>query len=352
MSLLDPMKTRLTQDLEPILQPARSRARSSAPTTTCPTRSSATTRRRSSSSASEVGMLETRLDAEGQARRPASRSPSAWTRRCGRSSRSRTGSRRSASRAPRPSSRRSTPCSPSTRHSSISSPSGCPDDPDPLRRHRLHHAHRRPLPRLPDLLAARAAEGPGRRRRPCSSTPASSTAPPAFASWACSTPSTTTARRSSEQESSSMASTQTIKTLFASDIDRRIEEVIKVDQTDEEILRDEIDEYVVDRRDPLALRLASSRRTARHAEQAARGHRRLGLGLLRLRQVELRQDARPRDREPRSSPASPPSKRFAERAGDNKLTGPARPDQPRRSRPTPSSSTSPPTAASGAATRR
>lgn len=36
-----------------------------------------------------------------------------------------------------------------------------------------------------------------------------------------------------------------IKTLFAGDIHRRIEEVIKVDQTDEEILRDEIDEYVV-----------------------------------------------------------------------------------------------------------
>ncbi len=39
--------------------------------------------------------------------------------------------------------------------------------------------------------------------------------------------------------------TQPIKTLFASDIHRRIEEVIKVDQTDEEILREEIDEYVV-----------------------------------------------------------------------------------------------------------
>src|ERR1022692_2980327 len=38
---------------------------------------------------------------------------------------------------------------------------------------------------------------------------------------------------------------QPIKTLFASDIQRRIEEVIKVDQTDEQILRDEIDEYVV-----------------------------------------------------------------------------------------------------------
>lgn len=40
-------------------------------------------------------------------------------------------------------------------------------------------------------------------------------------------------------------STQTIKSLFANDIHRRIEEVIKVDQTDEEILRDEINEYVV-----------------------------------------------------------------------------------------------------------
>ena len=36
-----------------------------------------------------------------------------------------------------------------------------------------------------------------------------------------------------------------IETLFASDIHRRIEEVIKVDQTDDEILRDEINEYVV-----------------------------------------------------------------------------------------------------------
>lgn len=40
-----------------------------------------------------------------------------------------------------------------------------------------------------------------------------------------------------------MAGTK-IRTLFASDIDRRIEEVIKVDQTDEAILVDEIGEYV------------------------------------------------------------------------------------------------------------
>ena len=36
-----------------------------------------------------------------------------------------------------------------------------------------------------------------------------------------------------------------IKSLFAKNIERSIEEVIKVDQTDEEIIRDEIDEYVV-----------------------------------------------------------------------------------------------------------
>jgi Family of unknown function (DUF6079) len=39
--------------------------------------------------------------------------------------------------------------------------------------------------------------------------------------------------------------TPLIKTLFANDIHRRIEEVIKVDQTDDDILRDEINEYVV-----------------------------------------------------------------------------------------------------------
>jgi hypothetical protein len=40
-------------------------------------------------------------------------------------------------------------------------------------------------------------------------------------------------------------SNKPIKSLFANDIHRRIEEVIKVDQTDDAILRDEINEYVV-----------------------------------------------------------------------------------------------------------
>ena len=42
-----------------------------------------------------------------------------------------------------------------------------------------------------------------------------------------------------------MTTPQLIKTLFDKNIDRKIEEVIKVDQTDEQIIRDEIDEYVV-----------------------------------------------------------------------------------------------------------
>ena len=36
-----------------------------------------------------------------------------------------------------------------------------------------------------------------------------------------------------------------IKTLFSRDIGRRIEEVIKVDQTDDQVLHEELTEYVV-----------------------------------------------------------------------------------------------------------
>ena len=39
--------------------------------------------------------------------------------------------------------------------------------------------------------------------------------------------------------------TDTIRQLFARQIDRRIEEVIKVDSVEEKIIRDEIEEYVV-----------------------------------------------------------------------------------------------------------
>src|ERR1700751_5147115 len=61
--------------------------------------------------------------------------------------------------------------------------------------------------------------------------------------WACSLPRTTIARRSFD--GTKPMTTQLIKNLFANDIHRRIEEVIKVDQTTDDILRDEINEYVV-----------------------------------------------------------------------------------------------------------
>src|SRR5690349_14295698 len=77
-----------------------------------------------------------------------------------------------------------------------------------------------------------------------SSTPATSMERQACASWGCSTQSPTTGRRSSDEDPP-MTTNQPIKSLFANDIHRRIEEVIKVDQTDEEIIRDEINEYVV-----------------------------------------------------------------------------------------------------------
>src|SRR5271156_4445469 len=56
-------------------------------------------------------------------------------------------------------------------------------------------------------------------------------------------PSTTIARRFFDGNEPMM--TSPIRTLFANDIHRRIEEVIKVDQTDDDILREEINEYVV-----------------------------------------------------------------------------------------------------------
>ena len=101
------------------------------------------------------------------------------------------------------------------------------------------------------------------------------------ASWACSTPSITTAQRSSDGDSSD-DHTQPIKTLFANDIHRRIEEVIKVDQTDDEILRDEINEYVVTD----AIRSHYTNIFDAYRETPNKPHEGiadLGVGLLRLR---------------------------------------------------------------------
>src|SRR5262249_24062576 len=73
--------------------------------------------------------------------------------------------------------------------------------------------------------------------------PVLSTARQVCSSWAYLLPSTTIVRRFSDEDSL-MSSNPLIKTLFDRPIDRRIEEVIKVDQTAEDVLRDEIDEYV------------------------------------------------------------------------------------------------------------
>ena len=73
-----------------------------------------------------------------------------------------------------------------------------------------------------------------------------------------------------------------IKSLFANDIHRRIEEVIKVDQTNDDILRDEINEYVVT--DAIRSHYTNIFDAYRETpKQAARGYCDLGVGLLRLR---------------------------------------------------------------------
>ena len=73
-----------------------------------------------------------------------------------------------------------------------------------------------------------------------------------------------------------------IKSLFANDIHRRIEEVIKVDQTSDDILRDEINEYVVT--DAIRSHYTNIFDAyPRDAQQAARGYCDLGVRILRLR---------------------------------------------------------------------
>ena len=118
-----------------------------------------------------------------------------------------------------------------------------PDDAGPDARRRLHHADRCPLPGVPDLLAAGAAEGPDRgARRPLLPGRARRRLGPAVhgrARGRAQLPSQDLLSRSPRDGGHAA-----IRTLFASDIERRIEEVIKVDQTDEEILREEIGEYV------------------------------------------------------------------------------------------------------------
>ena len=81
-----------------------------------------------------------------------------------------------------------------------------------------------------------------------------------------------------------------IAALFANDITRQIEEVIKVDQTAEDVVASEVDEYVVT--DAIKRHFVEMfGGLSGHASQKPqRGHRDLGVRLLRLRQVVVRED--------------------------------------------------------------
>ena len=142
-------------------------------------------------------MLVTRLEQAASGSR-GSRWPSAWTRRCDRSGHSRRGSRPSGRWAHETDRRDHPHVLVGLRPARRPRRRAAARRPRPAPRHRLHPAHRRAVPGLPDLLAARAAQGtgrgagrpllPGRSRRRL----------PGSGSWACSRPSTTTDPRSSE----------------------------------------------------------------------------------------------------------------------------------------------------------
>ena len=90
---------------------------------------------------------------------------------------------------------------------------------------------------------------------------------------------------------------KTIKDLFSSDIFRRIEEVIKVDQTDEEVIRNEFHEYVVTD----SIRCHFMEVLESYWETLKNGPRRnrdMGVRLLRLREVKLCEVSGPRAAEP------------------------------------------------------
>ena len=109
-----------------------------------------------------------------------------------------------------------------------------------------------------------------------------------------------------------------IKSLFANDIHRRIEEVIKVDQTSDDILRDEINEYVVTDairshytryfRRITARRQTSRTRVSRYGCPASSAPGKSSFAKMLGLSIENRAVA-----------GIPAGDRFAQRAGDNKL---------------------------------
>ena len=119
-------------------------------------------------------------------------------------------------------------------------------------------------------------------------------------------------------EPTSMSGIHSIKSLFASDIGRTIEEVIKVDQTDEDILCDEIAEYVVT--DSIR-----SRYTAifdKYAETPNRPHEGIGIWVSGFYGSGKSSFAKMLGLsiENRALAGVPASDRFASRAGDPKLS--------------------------------
>lgn len=111
---------------------------------------------------------------------------------------------------------------------------------------------------------------------------------------------------------------QLIKSLFANNIHRRIEEVIKVDQTDDDILRDEINEYVVTD----AIRSHYTHIFDAYRETPNKPHEGVAIWVSGFfgsgkssfaKMLGLSIENRP-------VAGAPAGDRFAQRAGDNKLT--------------------------------
>jgi hypothetical protein len=115
-----------------------------------------------------------------------------------------------------------------------------------------------------------------------------------------------------------MAGTQLIRGLFASDIDRRIEEVIKVDQTDEAILVEEINEYVATA--PIRAHYRSVLEA--YAETPNKPHEGIGVWVSGFFGSGKSSFAKMLGLtiEDRVLAGVPAAKRFAERAGDNILS--------------------------------
>jgi hypothetical protein len=115
-----------------------------------------------------------------------------------------------------------------------------------------------------------------------------------------------------------MSAAQSIRGLFASDVSRNIEEVIKVDQRNEEIIRDEISEYVVT--DSILKRYTAI--LDRYAETPNQPHEGIGIWVSGFYGSGKSSFAKLLGYAIQNQPIAgiPAGKRFGDRAGDNKLS--------------------------------